>query len=169
MTEQRDLTVAFNGDAASPPTAPEGTGLRGPPGHVVVQHADLSNGQARAVVHNNRRATVVLSASYDPGWHATVDGQPTPTVMVAPALVGVDVGPGRHIVVFTFDGYGSYTGLLVLSLATFVVLGVMPLAWRRWGGRWGGRRRRRHGQSTSGEGWNTMGDDAAGARLPAPP
>ncbi len=29
--------------------------------------------------------------------------------MVAPALVGVDVGPGEHTVVFTFDGYGSYT------------------------------------------------------------
>jgi Bacterial membrane protein YfhO len=147
LESQRDLTVAFNGNDASPPTAPHGTGLRGPPGHVVEQQADLANGRAEAVVHTDRRATVVLSASYDPGWHATVDGRPAPTVMVAPAVVGVDVGPGTHHVVFSFDGYGSYTGLLVVSLATFVVLAVAPLAWRRWGRRWVEARRGRHGRA----------------------
>ena len=46
--EDRDLTVAFNGAAAAPPTAPDATDLSGPPGHVLVQSADMANGQARA-------------------------------------------------------------------------------------------------------------------------
>ena len=69
------------------PTAAGARGAQGSPGQVVAEHADLANGQAHAVVTTNRRATVVLSASYDPGWTATVDGRPAPTVMVAPALV----------------------------------------------------------------------------------
>jgi len=131
LTEERDLTVAFNGSRAAPPTAPAGTALAGPPGHVLVEHADLANGRAAAVVRANRRATVVLSASFDPGWGATVDGRPSPTVMVAPALVGVVVGPGVHTVAFRYAGYGSYPALFVLCLAVFVVLAAAPLLWRR--------------------------------------
>ncbi len=131
LEDQRDLTVAFNGQAASTPTAPDASALEGKPGHVVVEHADLQNGTARAVVKTNRRATVVLSASYDPGWHATVNGHPAPTVMVAPALVGVVVGPGVHTVTFTYGGYGSYVPLFVLALAVLVVLAFAPLVWRR--------------------------------------
>ncbi len=98
---------------------------------MVVEHADLENGKASAVVRTNRRATVVLSASYDPGWHATVDGHPAPTVMVAPALVGVVVGPGVHTVAFSYGGYGSYVPLFVLALAVLVVLALAPPLWRR--------------------------------------
>jgi uncharacterized membrane protein YfhO len=98
---------------------------------VVAEHADLQNGAAGAVVHTTRRATVVLSASYDPGWHATVNGRPAPTVMVAPALVGVVVGPGVHTVTFTYDGYGSYAALFVLAVVVLLALALAPPAWRR--------------------------------------
>ena len=131
LSEAQDKTVAFNGGAASPPTAPEGTALIGPPGRVVVEHANLAGGNAGAVVRTNRRATVVLSASYDPGWTVTVNGHPEPTVIVAPALVGVDVGPGVHVVRFTYGGYGRYTLLFLLALLVFVALAVGPSLWRR--------------------------------------
>ena len=131
LNEQRDLTVGFNGAAAASPTAADASALAGPPGHVVVEHADLANGSARALVETNRRATVVLSASYDPGWRATVNGRPAPTVMVAPALVGVVVGPGVHTVAFSYGGYGSYTALFVLALAVFAALALAPVLWRR--------------------------------------
>jgi len=127
----RDLTVAFNGQAAAPPTAGGGAAPEGSPGRVLTEHADLANGVARAVVRTNRKATVVLSASYDPGWRATVNGHPAPTVMVAPALVGVVVGPGVHTVAFSYGGYGSYGPLFALAIAVFVVLAVAPLVWRR--------------------------------------
>ena len=136
--EDRDLTVAFNGSAAATPTAPDAAALRGSPGHVVVQWADLANGRARARVSTNRRATVVLSASYDPGWKATVDGKAEPTVMVAPALVGVVVGPGRHTVTFSYAGFGSYDALFALTLVVLAGLAIGPWFWRR---------RRRRGRS----------------------
>jgi hypothetical protein len=131
LSDQQDKTVAFNGGAASPPTAPEGTSLVGSPGHVVVEHASLAQGSASAVVKTNRRSTVVLSASYDPGWTVTVNGHPEPTVMVAPALVGVDVGPGVHTVRFSYGGYGTYNLLFLLALLVFVALAVVPSLWRR--------------------------------------
>jgi uncharacterized membrane protein YfhO len=83
------------------------------------------------VVKTNRRATVVLSASYDPGWKVTVDGHPEPTVMVAPALVGVDVGPGVHAVRFSYGGYGRYNLLFLLALVVFLALAVGPSLWHR--------------------------------------
>ncbi|HXZ61259.1 MAG TPA: YfhO family protein, partial [Acidimicrobiales bacterium] len=132
LAHQRDLTVAFNGSPAAAPSAPAGSALLGPPGHVVTQRADLANGNAAAVVRTNRRATVVLSASYDPGWRATVDGRPTPTVMVAPALVGVVVGPGVHTVAFHYVGYGSYPALFALAVAVLVALAAGPPLWRRF-------------------------------------
>ena len=131
LNQQRDLTVAFNGGPAATPTAPDQAALQGSPGHVVVEHADLKNGTARAVVRTNRRSTVVLSASYDPGWHATVNGRPVPTVMVAPALVGVVVGSGLHTVTFTYDGYGSYGALILLALVVLAALALAPTVWRR--------------------------------------
>ena len=93
---------------------------------MLIEHSDLANGQAVALVRANRAATVVLSASYDPGWQANVDGHPAPTVMVAPALVGVVVGPGTHTVAFRYGGYGSYDALLVLALAVFAVMAAAP-------------------------------------------
>jgi hypothetical protein len=134
LSEERDLTVAFNGGTASAPTSDAASTLVGPPGHVVVEHANLAQGKASAVVRTNRRAAVVLSASFDPGWTATVDGHPAPTVMVAPAVVGVDVGPGVHTVTFAYGGYGSYLPLFLLALAVFVLLAVGPFLWRRFRG-----------------------------------
>lgn len=138
LGQQRDLTVAFDGKPPATPTAAGRTNLEGSPGHVVLQSADLANGQARAVVRTNRRATIVLSASYDPGWRATVDGQAAPTIMVAPALVAVEVGPGVHTVTFNYGGYGSYTALFVLALVVFVALGAWTIIEFR-------NRSRRHG------------------------
>ena len=131
LDEQRDLTVAFNGQAAALPNTTDASALQGTPGHVVAEHADLPEGTASAVVHTTRRSTVVLSASYDPGWHATVNGRPAPTVMVAPALVGVVVGPGVHTVTFSYAGYGSYTALFVLAFVVLAALALAPLGWRR--------------------------------------
>jgi Bacterial membrane protein YfhO len=131
LTESRDLTVAFNGHAAAAPTAPDSSSLSGRPGHVLSENDALPDGEVRVSVVAHRRCVVVLSASFDPGWSATVDGHPVPTQMVAPALVGVPVGPGAHRIEFRYNGFGSYDELWVLGALALLAVVMAPLLWRR--------------------------------------
>ena len=78
-----------------------------------------------------RPGVAVLSASFDPGWTATVNGRPRPTRIVAPALVAVDVPAGTDHVVFRFRGYRDYPELLALSGLILAMVGVAPVCIRR--------------------------------------
>jgi hypothetical protein len=102
-----------------------------PAGQVSSESADLDDGEAAAMVRMRQPGVVVLSASYDPGWTATVNGRPRPIRMVAPALVAVDVPAGTSHVVFRFGGYGDYPELLVLSGLTLAMIAAAPLCARR--------------------------------------
>jgi hypothetical protein len=95
-------------------------------GTVSAEHADLDDGEASATVRVRQPGVAVLSASYDSGWTATVNGRPQPIRMVAPALVAVDVPAGTDHVVFRFHGYGDYPELLALSGLTLVLVAVAP-------------------------------------------
>jgi hypothetical protein len=85
-------------------------------------NADLEHGRATATVRMRRPGIAVLSASFDPGWRATVDGRPAPTVMVGPALVAARVPAGAHRVAFRYAGYGHYPELFALGLLTLAGL-----------------------------------------------
>jgi Bacterial membrane protein YfhO len=100
-------------------------------GAVRAERAALDDGEASATVRMRRPGVVVLSASYDPGWTATVNGRRRPTRMVAPALVAVDVPAGTDHVVFRFRGYGDYPELLALSGLTLAMVAVGPVCVRR--------------------------------------
>ena len=103
---------------------------RAPAGMVRGQSAALTAGLASATVRMRGPGVAVLSASYDPGWTATVNGRRRPTRLVAPALVAVDVPAGTDRVVFRFHGYGDYPELLALSLLSIVVVGLSrPPEW----------------------------------------
>jgi hypothetical protein len=102
-----------------------------PAGTISAERADLDDGQASATVRMRRPGVVVLSASYDPGWTATVNGRRQPTRMVAPALVAVDVPAGTGHIVFRFHGYGDYPELLALSGLTLTAVALAPLWVRR--------------------------------------
>jgi hypothetical protein len=115
-------TVAFGGAQAARPTASTGA-PPGSPGTVQSERANLSAGQLSARVVARRPSVALLSASYDPGWTAKVDGRAVGMEMVAPALVGVPVPPGHHRVTFTFRGMGGYPvlfGTAAFSLAAVV-------------------------------------------------
>jgi len=101
------------------------------PGEVTAEHADLGDGEASATMRMRHRGVAVLSASYDPGWTATVNGRPQPVEMVAPALVAVDVPAGTDRVVFRFHGYGDYPGLLALAGLTIAMVAAAPACARR--------------------------------------
>jgi hypothetical protein len=116
--EHIDYTVAYQGAPAAAPTSPGSTAPAGIPGTVTDEHAVLADGYASATVLMARKAVVVLSSSYDPGWHVYVDGRPAQTEMLEPALLGVVVGPGRHTVVFRYVGFAWYPELMALALIT---------------------------------------------------
>ncbi|HEV3212943.1 MAG TPA: YfhO family protein [Acidimicrobiales bacterium] len=124
-------TIAFAGQPAATPTLGPGESPVGPAGRVLASSEDLAAGTARAVVEANRTSVVLLKASFDPGWTATIDGESVSPEMIAPALLGVTVAPGTHTVVFTYRGYGSYALLFGIALATLVGIGVGPIVWRR--------------------------------------
>jgi hypothetical protein len=118
------------GEDSPLPAAPSGSSA----GAVSAQHADLADGEAVATVRMSRPGVAVLSASYDPGWTATVNGRPQPIRMVAPALVAVDVPAGADRVVFSYHGYGDYPELFALSglsLALFAAAECLRRARRR--------------------------------------
>jgi hypothetical protein len=100
-------------------------------GAVLAERADLDDGKASATVRMRRPGVAVLSASYDPGWTATVNGRARPTRMVAPALVAVDIPAGTDHIVFRFHGYGDYPELLALSGLTLVMTALAPVCARR--------------------------------------
>jgi hypothetical protein len=96
-------------------------------GTVSAARADLDDGAAAATVRMRRPGVAVLSASYDPGWTATVNGRPEPVLMVAPALVAVDVPAGTDHVVFSYHGYGDYPELFALGGLTLALLAAGPV------------------------------------------
>ncbi|HLI44504.1 MAG TPA: hypothetical protein VKU92_08540 [Acidimicrobiales bacterium] len=134
-------TVAYSSHAAATPILPGATGSllpAGSPGRVLAERADLQAGRLSALVRAERDAVVLASASYDPGWKATVDGHAVPVEMIAPALVGVRVGPGLHEVRFSFEGFGWYPELAATSGVSLGSVALLDLA---------GRRRRRRASS----------------------
>jgi hypothetical protein len=108
------------------PTAPS----RSAAGVVGAQSADLDDGEASATVRMRRAGVAVLSASYDPGWTATVNGRRRAIRMVAPALVAVDVPAGTDHVVFRFYGYGDYPALFALCGLTLAMVAFAPVCVR---------------------------------------
>jgi len=125
-------TIAYAGNAAAAPTLTSLSQRHGPAGLVTSQSQDLLVAQrAQAVVVANRAAVVLLKVAYDPGWSATVDGRATPTIMLAPALVGVEVAPGRHVVNFSYHGYRHYWLLDAVAVVTFIGVATTPRRRRR--------------------------------------
>jgi hypothetical protein len=114
--------IAFAGTKRPAPTP----GGAGKPGVVLSSTEDRADGVFTASVAMRRPATVLLKASYDPSWTATVDGRPVRPVMMAPSLVGVDVGPGRHVVRFRYAPYAAYPALFAIGILVAIALALLP-------------------------------------------
>jgi heme exporter protein D len=124
--QERYEQVRFDQSASGVPARSSRSSTVPPPGRsagtVVAQADRLTVGRAAATVAMRRRGVVVLSASFDPGWTATVDGRPQPTEMVAPALVATTVPAGTHRVVFRYAGFRGYALLFAISVVTLLAL-----------------------------------------------
>jgi hypothetical protein len=124
-------TVAFDGGTAALPTLPIGATPNSPAGTSTDALIEEQDGYFAGDVTASRTAAVVLKATFDPGWHVTVDGHSATPYMVVPGFVAVTVGPGQHTVVFQYVGYSHYAVLLGIGAVTLLLLGFGPLLWRR--------------------------------------
>jgi hypothetical protein len=124
-------TVAFAGDPAAQPSLTSAPVTPSEAGTVESQSSRPMDGSFRGIIDANRQAVVLLKASYDPGWKLTVDGVDVKTQMIAPALVGGLVSPGRHTILFQYVRYPYYPELLVLGLITLLGLAFAPGLLRR--------------------------------------
>jgi Gpi18-like mannosyltransferase len=104
--------------SATPPNQPAGT--------IVSQSQVLRDGVALATVKLNRRAVLLLKATYDPRWTVTVDGRRAKPTVMAPSLVGVEVPKGRHVVWFRYKPYSAYLILLSLGAIALIALTIIP-------------------------------------------
>ena len=98
-----------------------------PAGTVLAESDKLQQGLVAASVRMRRAGVVVLSASFDPGWTATVDGRPQRAEMVAPALVATTVAAGAHRIIFRYRGWQNYPLLFAVGAAALVALVYMDI------------------------------------------
>ncbi len=135
--------VAFDGQPAPLSTSPDG-GVEGRPGTVQTTAAEPQEGKFAATVRANRTSVALLKATYHPRWRVTVDGRPAKPEMIAPALVGVRVPPGRHTVEFSYRSFQWFAPLWFIGALTLFALargprwlasGRLPLLGRRGGRR----------------------------------
>lgn len=120
--------VAYHGEPAPAPT--EGATAGGEEaGLVRSADVNLDNGEITTAVTANRHAAVLAKVSYHGRWSAEVDGEPTPTFMIAPALTGVAIPPGDHLVVMRYRPFPWYPHLVMLGMT--VLVGAKALMRRR--------------------------------------
>jgi hypothetical protein len=98
-----------------------------PAGTLSAETDQLERGMAAASVRMRRAGVVVLSASFDPGWTATVDGRRAPTEMVAPAVVATSVPAGTHRIVFRYRGWPDYPILFAIGATTLIGLAYVDI------------------------------------------
>jgi hypothetical protein len=80
----------------------------------------------------SRASELVLSDTYYPGWHVTVNGRPARIDEVDYLLRGVAVPAGNDHIVFSYDPSSFRTGWVVSLAATALVLvAVFIELWRR--------------------------------------
>jgi hypothetical protein len=72
------------------------------------------------------RGLVVLSDTFFPGWHATVDGRPVEILETFGALRGVVVEKGDHHIEYLYRPTSAITG------GSLTLLGILFLFWTRW-------------------------------------
>ena len=118
--------IAYAGKASGPPTRFDGVAQSTPPGVVTVQFGRPDEGVFGGRVNLSRPGVVMLKASFDPHWQATVDGKRVETQMLAPSFVGVPVPAGQHTIEFKYQSF-KWTWVLVLFGAlALIALAIVP-------------------------------------------
>ncbi len=73
-----------------------------------------------------------LSETYYPGWKVWVDGKREKIYRANHAFRAVALGPGRHTVVFSYQPFSFYLGLLISSLTLMSLLAFLIFFRKKW-------------------------------------
>jgi hypothetical protein len=79
----------------------------------------------------NRRAVLVLTDNWYPGWKATVDGKEVPIERVDYLIRGVPVPAGRHRVEFSYEPASWRAAWIVSAVALLAILAAAGIGVRR--------------------------------------
>jgi hypothetical protein len=114
-------------ERAGPP--PDGTPLAASPAAVTVDQDE----RVELTVDAGASGYVVLDDAYYPGWNASVDGHGVPILPANEDFRAVHVGPGRHLVSFTYRPASATAGALlsVVTLAGLLLAGLAAAVRRR--------------------------------------
>jgi hypothetical protein len=103
---------------------------RGPPGGTAT-YRWRSPQEAVIEVRSPATAALVVRNTYDPNWHAELDGRPVSLLHMNYVLQGLFVPKGRHTVVLRYDDPTIGYGLLGSGLALLLLLGPAVILARR--------------------------------------
>ncbi|HKC89388.1 MAG TPA: YfhO family protein, partial [Blastocatellia bacterium] len=76
----------------------------------------------------DKRATLVVSEMYYPGWEATIDGRPAPILTANYLLRSMIVPEGRHRVEMRYTAPAARRGAVISALALLALLGGVILS-----------------------------------------
>lgn len=85
-------------------------------------------------VASSAQAYLVIAAPQFPGWNASLDGRPVPTRLFAGVMPAIQVGPGIHILSYTYTPVRLRPGAVLSALGLLAVLAwliIGPYARRR--------------------------------------
>jgi len=118
LAQEGEYVRVVLGDGSATARGPTSAASKPFDGTVTAEADDVDQGRVAATVSLRRPGIAVLSASFDPGWTASVDGQVESTDTVAPAVVGVVLPAGTHRIAFQYRGYPDYLILFGISALT---------------------------------------------------
>ena len=86
----------------------------------------FSQTRIEGFVRPDSKSILVIQTPFDPGWHATIDGNSTPTLVVDSGLLGLVVDGGSHAVKL------SYCPPFLLSGLITTLISLLVLSFGRW-------------------------------------
>ncbi len=72
---------------------------------------------------------LVVSESYYPGWHGSLDGRSVPVILFEDMFLSLDVPPGSHTVVLVYRPASFIWGAIISLLTCFLLVGGWMFRW----------------------------------------
>ncbi len=107
-----------------------GRALNGQPGRLPAEQVSARQCPNRLAYRATGPGLLVVSEVYDPGWRATVDGQPAEIVPADGVLRGVYLGAGEHEVEMVYRPLAVMAGMLASAITLVHLAAGWRLAWR---------------------------------------